>query len=35
MDAPVARVGAMLFDDRDSNSDEDWGASHEHEAAMM
>ena len=27
---------AMLFDDRDSlNSDEDWGAFHEHEAAMM
>ena len=27
---------AMLFDDRDSmNEEEDWGAFHEHEAAMM
>ena len=35
---PVPRelMEAMLFDDRDSlNSDEDWGAFHEHEAAMM
>ena len=38
VDPPVPRelMEAMLFDDRDSlNSDEDWGAFHEHEAAMM
>ena len=33
---PRELMRAMLFDDRDSlNSDEDWGAFHEHEAAMM